>query len=42
MKKIAILTLVLMLIFALSACGNTKPTSLAHPIFPSFSPKVMP
>ena len=28
MKKIAILTLVLMLIFALSACGNTKPTQL--------------
>ena len=28
MKKIAILTLVLMLIFALAACGNTKPTQL--------------
>ena len=28
MKKIAILTLVLMLIFALAACGNTKPTRL--------------
>ena len=28
MKKIAILVLVLMLVFALSACGNTKPTQL--------------
>ena len=28
MKKIAILTLVLMLVFALAACGNTKPTQL--------------
>ena len=28
MKKIAILTLVLMLVLALSACGNTKPTQL--------------
>ena len=28
MKKIAILTLVLMLILALAACGNTKPTQL--------------
>ena len=28
MKKIAILTLVLMLVLALAACGNTKPTQL--------------
>ena len=28
MKKIAILTLVLMLVFALAACGNAKPTQL--------------
>ena len=28
MKKIAILTLVLMLVLALAACGNTKPTHL--------------
>ena len=28
MKKIAILTLLLMLVFALAACGNTKPTQL--------------
>ena len=28
MKKIAILTLVLMLLLALAACGNTKPTQL--------------
>ena len=28
MKKLAILTLVLMLVLALAACGNTKPTQL--------------
>ena len=28
MKKIAILTLALLLVFALAACGNTKPTQL--------------
>ena len=28
MKKIAILTLALILVFALAACGNTKPTQL--------------
>ena len=33
MKKIAILTFVLVLIFALAACGNTKPTQLGTSAF---------
>jgi predicted small lipoprotein YifL len=39
MKKIVILTLALMLVFALAACGNTKPTQLGTSDFSIVLPK---
>ena len=39
MKKLAIFTLVLMFVFALAACGNTKPTQLGSSDYSIVLPK---